>query len=260
MKIIPVFIFVLPGLIARALWPGDVANDPDMAYPLIVTRLLPQGLAGLMIAALLAALMSSLSAVFNSCSTLITMDIYKKFKPDAAERQLVYIGRMVTAAIVVISLIWIPMIRLLSNQLYLYLQSIQAYIGAPIAAVFLVGVFWPRATGKAALTTMIVGGLVGAARFATDVLAANGYKDFGPLNFLTGYAFLNYCVIMFAFCVGLMIAISLLTQRPREEQIRDLTFSKNTLAAGVDKTWTWVHAAFSILVVLIVISIWAHFA
>ncbi len=263
LKIIPVFIFVLPGLIACVLWPEQLADDPDKAYPLIVKNLLSDvfpGAAGLMIAALLAALMSSLSAVFNSCSTLVTMDVYKKFKPDASERRLVLVGRLVTGAIVVISLLWIPMIRLLSDQLYQYLQSIQAYVGAPIAAVFLVGVFWKRATGKAALTTMIVGSVLGAVRFATDVLAKMGYGDFGPFNILAGYAFLNYAVIMFAFCVVLMIVVSLFTKQPEAKQTENLTFSTGTMSTGMDNAWVWVHAALSVLVVVVVICLWAHFA
>jgi len=260
LKIIPVFIFVVPGLIACKLWPAEIAETPDRAYVLIVTRLLPAGAAGLMIAALLAALMSSLSAVFNSCSTLVTMDVYKKFKPHASEKQLVLVGRLVTAAVVVISLVWIPMIPFLSKTLYLYLQSIQAYIGAPIAAVFLLGVFWKRATGTAALITMIVGGVLGAIRFATDVLGKMGYNDFGPFNVLTGYAFLNYAVIMFLFCIVLMVVISLLTKKPEASQLKDLTFSKDTVSAGIDKTWVWVHAALSVLVVVVVINLWAYFA
>ncbi len=260
LKIIPVFIFVLPGLIARAKWPNTIKKDPDLAYPMIVTDLLPDGAAGLMIAALLAALMSSLAAVFNSCSTLVTMDVYKKYRPEASEKRLVFVGRIVTAVIVVISLAWIPMIPLLSGQLYQYLQMVQAYIGAPIAAVFLLGVFWKRATAKAALTTMIVGGLLGAIRFATDVLSKLGYTDFGPFNILTGYAFLNYAVVMFVFCVLLMVVISLLTAKPQQAQLEGLTFSKNTMSAGVDKTWVWVHAAASVLVVLTVISLWVYFA
>jgi len=260
LKILPLFIFVLPGLIARVLWESEVSANPDMAYPLIITRLLPSGAAGLMIAALLAALMSSLSSVFNSCSTLITMDVYNKIKPDSSEKRLVLVGRLVTAGIVIISLIWIPMIRFLSNQLYQYLQSIQAYIGAPITAVFLIGILWKRATGKAALTTMIVGGTLGLIRFATDVLSKMGYTNFGPFNILTGYAFLNYSVIMFVFCVILMVVISLLTQKPKDEQIKDLTFSKNTMSKGVDKTWIWIHAVLSVLVMGIIITIWVHFA
>ena len=263
LKIIPVFIFVLPGLIACVLWKDEVAKDPDMAYPLIVTNLLPKifpGAAGLMIAALLAALMSSLSAVFNSCSTLVTMDVYKKFRPDASERRLVFVGRLVTGVIVVISLLWIPMIRLLSNQLYQYLQNVQAIVGAPIAAVFLVGVFWRRATGKAALTTMIVGSVLGAFRFTVDVLVANNFDSFNVFQTLSGGGFLNYAVIMFAFCVVLMVVISLCTKKPEPKQLEGLTFSTDTMSAGIDKTWIWVHAVLSVLVVLVTICLWAHFA
>jgi len=107
---------------------------------------------------------------------------------------------------------------------------------------------------------MIVGGLLGAIRFATDVLGKMGYTDFGPFNILTGYAFLNYAVVMFVFCVLLMVVISLLTAKPQQAQLEGLTFSKDTMSAGVDKVWVWVHAAASVLVVLTVISLWVHFA
>ena len=260
LKLLPLFIFVVPGLIARVLWPAEVSADPDQAYPLIVTRLLPAGLAGLMIAALLAALMSSLSSVFNSCSTLITMDVFRKIKPDAAEKTLVFVGRLSTVGIVIISLIWIPMIRFLSNQIYQYLQSIQAYVGAPITAVFLTGILWKRATGKAALITMITGCVLGMIRFATDILSKMGYTDFGPLNILTGYAFLNYATLMFAFCVVLMVLLSLMTREPSPERIADLTFSPKTMSAGVSRSWIWIHIILSLLAISITITVWAHFA
>jgi len=260
LKVLPLFILVLPGLIARALWKAEVAAEPDMAYPLIVMRLMPRGIAGLMIAALLAALMSSLSAVFNSCSTLLTMDVYRSFRPEASERRLVTIGRITTAGIVLVSILWIPMIRLLSNQLYQYLQSVQSYIGAPITAVFLTGVLWKRATGKAALTTLIVGGLLGFLRFLTDILSKMGVEHFGPLSILTGYAFLNFSVIVFFVSVALMIVISLITERPAAAKVDNLTFSSVSMSAGVDRVWTWVHIALSIVVASVIISIWAHFA
>ncbi|MFC1607612.1 sodium:solute symporter [Candidatus Latescibacterota bacterium] len=260
LKIFPIFILVMPGLIARALWQSEIAANPDMAYPLIVTRLMPAGLAGLMIAALLAALMSSLSAVFNSCSTLVTMDVYRKIKPDASEKKLVSVGRWVTVAIVLISIIWIPMIRFMSDQIYQYLQSIQAYIGAPITAVFLTGLLWKRATGNAALITMCTGGLIGLTRFITDILSKMGVTDFGPLSILTGYAFLNFSVIMFLFCVGLMIILSLLTQKPDGDSLANLTFSTKTMSAGVDRVWIWVHVLLSVLVAVVAFSIWFHFA
>ncbi len=260
LKLLPLFIFVLPGLIARVLWPTEVAAAPDLAYPLIVTRLMPVGMAGIMIAAMIAALMSSLSSVFNSCSTLVTMDVYRKVRPGADERTLVMVGRLVTAAIVAISLLWIPMITFLSDQIYQYLQSIQAYIGAPITAVFLTGILWRRATGAAAVTTLVTGSLIGLLRFATDVLARMGVSDFGPLNILTGYAFLNYSVIMFVFCTLLMIVVSLFTSPQPNERIDELTFSRTTFAGGGRTVWVWVHVALSVLVVSVTISLWAYFA
>ncbi|MFW6227797.1 MAG: sodium:solute symporter family transporter, partial [Bacteroidota bacterium] len=123
LKILPVFIFVLPGLIARVLWPEQLAASPDSAYPLLLTRLLPPGFSGIILAALFAALISSLSAVFNSCASIFTMDIYRKIKPGANEKRLVLTGRIFTGIIVVIGLLWIPIIRHMSNQIYQYLQA-----------------------------------------------------------------------------------------------------------------------------------------
>jgi SSS family solute:Na+ symporter len=260
LKLLPFFILIMPGLIARVLWEPEVAANPDMAYPLIVTRLMPVGLAGLMIAALLAALMSSLSAVFNSCSTLITMDIYRKINPGASEHRLVTVGRIATAGIVALSILWIPMIRLLSNQVYQYLQSVQAYVGAPITAVFLTGILWKRATGKAAITTLIVGGILGASRFAIDIASKVYTLDFGPFSFITNCAFLNFSVGMFFFCVLLMIAVSLGSPVPGEEKIANLTFSGGTVAVGVSRAWILTHVGLSILVATITLSIWMYFA
>ncbi|MHB9029230.1 MAG: sodium:solute symporter [Candidatus Latescibacterota bacterium] len=260
LKLFPLFILVIPGLIARVLWQPEVTANPDMAYPLIVTRLMPAGLAGLMIAALLAALMSSLSAVFNSCSTLITMDIYRKVNPGASERRLVTVGRLATTGVVVLSILWIPMISLLSNQVYQYLQSVQAYVGAPITAVFLTGILWKRATGKAAFTTLVVGGILGASRFIIDIASKIYTLDFGALSFITNCAFLNYSVGLFAFCVLLMIVVSLGSPIPGEEKITDLTFSGGTVSVGVNRAWILTHVGLSILVASITLSIWMYFA
>lgn len=260
LKILPIFILVLPGLIAAALWGEELAADPDLAYPLIVTRLMPTGMAGIMIAALLAALMSSLSAVFNSCSTLVTMDFYRKYRPDASEKRLVVVGRLVTGVVVVISIIWIPMIRFLSDQVFQYLQSVQAYVGAPITAVFLTGIIWKRATGTAAVWTLSIGMILGGIRFLTDILAKMGVENFGPFAILTGYAFLNYCVIMFIFCVFLMILISYGTKSPGASKTDNLTFSPETMSIGVNRIWIWIHIAMTILVGFAALSVWIYFA
>jgi SSS family solute:Na+ symporter len=217
LKILPVFILVMPGLIAKALWPAEVTGDN--AYPLLVLRLMPAGLKGLMVAALLAALMSSLSSVFNSCSTLMTMDVYKKYRPEASEARLVLVGRVTTAIIVGLSIAWIPFIRYLNNEIYQYLQSVQAMVGAPITAVFLTGILWRGATVRAAFRTLVFGGVVGATRFLADILHnAMGY-DLGLMNAVVEFSFLNFSLIMFAACVGLMIALSRAEERLAVDKI-----------------------------------------
>ncbi len=249
LKILPVFILVLPGLIAKALWPNEVTGDN--AYPLLVLRLMPPGLKGLMVAALLAALMSSLSAVFNSCSTLITMDVYKKMRPDASEARLVQVGRLSTAGIVALSIAWIPFIRHLNNEVYQYLQSVQAYVGAPITATFLVGVLWKGATARAAFTTLVGGGLIGAARFALDILR-NAFKmDLGPLNAVVEFSFLNFSLIVFALCLASMVV-----------------FSRGGAPEGEHLAIDWRGAldgrksevVYTVVVVGAIVGLWTHFA
>jgi SSS family solute:Na+ symporter len=252
MKILPVFILVLPGLIAKALWPDTVTGDN--AYPLLVQRLMPAGLSGLMIAALLAALMSSLSSVFNSCSTLITMDVYKKMHPQASERRLVFVGRVTTAAIVGVSILWIPFIRNLNNEVYQYLQSVQAYVGAPITATFLVGILWKGATAPAALTTLITGGIIGASRFLMDILHNALKIDLGPMNAVVEYSFLNFSVWVFLFCVLLMVGVSRLsTSRER------LPKMATGLEVGHFTKGSAVDVAFTGVVAMCILGLWYHF-
>ncbi|MFN3321968.1 MAG: sodium:solute symporter [Bryobacteraceae bacterium] len=252
LKALPVFILVLPGLIAKVLWPAEV--NGDNAYPLLVLRLLPAGVSGLMVAALLAALMSSLSSVFNSCSTLITIDVYKKLRPEASERKLVLVGRLTTAAIVGMSIAWIPFIRYLNNEVYQYLQSVQAYVGAPITATFLTGILWRGATSRAAFTTLIVGGLIGATRFLLDILRNALGWDLGPLNAVVAYSFLNFSVIVFVFCVALMVLLSRTSERPDIAKIRGLT-----LEWGGPVKARASHVAATAAVAVMIVGLWFHF-
>jgi SSS family solute:Na+ symporter len=253
LKILPVFILVLPGLIAKTLWPNEVTGDN--AYPLMVLRLLPDGIKGLMVAALLAALMSSLSSVFNSCSTLITMDIYKKLRPEASDNQLVQVGRWVTIVVVAVSIAWIPLIRNLNNEVYQYLQSVQAYVGAPITATFLTGILWKRATGRAAITTLITGGVIGGTRFLMDILHNAMKIDLGPLNRIVEYSFLNFSVVVFLFCVGLMIAVSQASPAPDPERVGPLTFDRSTAVKGSP-----LEVALTGVVGAAILGLWIHFA
>lgn len=272
LKILPLFIFIMPGLIAGVLWPDVIAEDADMAFPTMVIRLMPKGMAGLMIAALLAALMSSLSSVFNSCSTLITMDFYQKFNPLASEKKLVFVGRFSTGIIIVLSIMWIPMIGQLSDQMYLYMQSVQAYIGAPITAVFLIGILWRGATGAGAIATLIFGIGMGACRFIMDILMKSfnlTAESFGPLRVLLGYgenafmaSFLNYCVVVFVLCIIVMVTVSYMTRPKVKEpvQTENLTFSLSTMSKGLDRRTVTVQVILSLIVMGITIGLIAYFA
>ncbi|MBI1356453.1 MAG: sodium/solute symporter [Acidobacteria bacterium] len=261
LKILPVFILVLPGLIAKALWPNETTGDN--AFPLLVQNLLPPGLRGLMIAALLAALMSSLSSVFNSCSTLITLDLYKKLRPEASERRLVFIGRANTAIIVGLSIAWIPLIQYMNDQVYQYLQSVQASIGAPITAVFLCGILWRGATARAALTTLIVGGVLGFGRFFLDVAHSAFGVDLGPLlNGVVEYSFLNFSVYVFVFCLGLMVAVSKLGEKPLLAQVERLTVDWTSWRAAEQEMSAAEQrrlSAASATVAVAILALWFHF-
>ncbi|MHC4585609.1 MAG: sodium:solute symporter, partial [Planctomycetota bacterium] len=155
LKVWPVMIFIVPGLIGYALHQkglieipmknGQEVLDGDQVFAVMVSSLLPAGLRGLVVAGLLAALMSSLSSLFNSCASLFTMDIYEKIKPKASERHLVTVGRIATVVVVVMGIIWIPVMeRVSQGGLYKYLQDTQSYLAPPITAVFLLGLFFKR--------------------------------------------------------------------------------------------------------------------
>ncbi|MEK7251321.1 MAG: sodium:solute symporter, partial [Bacteroidota bacterium] len=168
LKILPVFILVLPGIIALKLSGGNVSGDK--AYAWMVTTFLPSGVRGLVIAGLLAALMSSLSGMFNSTSTLLTIDIFKRLRPNSDDKTLVNFGRLATVAMVLLGLAWIPFIGILSDErMYVYLQSVQAYISPPIAACFLFGIFWNRVNGNGAIASLLTGLVLGAFRFIIEI-------------------------------------------------------------------------------------------
>ena len=262
LKILPVFILVVPGMIARVLYPAEMAADSNSAFPLMVTKLMPAGLQGVMIAAMLAALMSSLSAVFNSSSTIFTMDFYKKLRPEASEKHLVNVGRVATLVMVVLALLWLPMIGRISNKLWIYLQSVQAYVSPPIAAVFLLGIAWKRINAQGALASLLVGFVLGAARFILEVAYAGQPLD-GFLKFYVGMNFLHFAVLMFVICVGVLLAVSLVTPAPTKDKVADLTFETSVGDVTSDEVSGWsakLPAAAALVLVVVVISLWVYFA
>ena len=223
LKQLPLFIFVVPGVVAYCLaQSGEIElASPDQALPTLVVALLPVGLRGLVVAGLIAALMSSLSSVFNSCSTLITLDIYKKLKPDTSERRLVLVGQVSTVFLVALGIAWIPVMSNISGVLYQYLQSVQAYISPPIAAVFLLGLLWRRLNATGAMASLLTGFGLGMLRLLLELnkesLSGLAYS-YATINFL------NFAAILFVFCSAVLVVVSLLTKAPSDEHIRGLTF------------------------------------
>lgn len=216
LKLLPVFIFFIPGVIAFALMQKGLLSfsmdEADKALPAMITGFLPVGLKGLAIAGLLAALMSSLSSAFNSSSTLLTIDFYQKFKPKATEKDLVRFGRIATIVLVVLSLGWIPFMRsLMSGGIFLYLQSVQAYISPPIAAVFLLGLYFPWINSRGAIIALWSGFVLGIARLVTEFMANEGslvVSEGSVLAWLLDINFLHYALFLFLICSGILIIFS----------------------------------------------------
>jgi SSS family solute:Na+ symporter len=229
LKLLPVFIFVIPGVVAAALVKSGQLElaRADHALPEMIRTLLPVGVRGLVMAGFLAALMSSLAAVFNSCSTLITWDVYRKLRPQASERQLVVVGKIATLALVGLGLLWIPFMKYISGQLYVYLQSVQAYISPPIAAVFLLGIFWKRVNGKGAIASLATGFVLGAARLVLELVKGS---TSGFLHWYADINFLHFAILLFGVCTAVLVVVSLLTPRQSEDRLAGLTFA--TAAAG----------------------------
>jgi SSS family solute:Na+ symporter len=266
---------IVPGMISRALYPQEMAADSNGAFPTLVARLMPAGLQGVMVAAMLAALMASKAAVFNSSSTIFTMDFYKKLRPDASDRKLINVGRVATILMVGLSLLWIPFMSRISSQLWIYLQSVQAYISPPIAAVFLLGIFWKRVNGQGAIASLLLGFALGAIRFILEVVYAKSPPpDF--LKFYVGINFLHFAVMMFVICVATMVIVSLFTPAPKPAKVNGLTFQtiNEKIEAGEGGSagamevpleeerpgQRRINMAFALLLIATVVTLWVYFA
>ena len=262
LKLLPVFLFLIPGVIALVLKQrGEIHWDsPDQAFPVLMSNLLPSGLRGLVAAGLLAALMSSLASVFNSCSTLFTVDIYKKLKPNTPEKKLVNVGRVATTIVVVLGVLWIPIMANISGVLYEYLQKVQSYIAPPIAAVFLLGVFHKRINQHGAYVTLVLGLLIGAFRITLE-LARNHLDETGFLYQFATMNFLTFGAYFFLFSVIVLVAVSLSTPAQSEEKVRGLTFSTLTDEQKADNknSYNWIDIVASLLVVGVVIYVMTTF-
>jgi SSS family solute:Na+ symporter len=276
LKVSPVLLFIIPGLIGYALHQKGIIHIPlktvngqsvingDQVFPTMVATLLPVGLRGLVVGGLLAALMSSLSSLFNSCASLFTVDIYEKIHPGASERHLVTVGRIATAVVVILGIIWIPVMPLISQGgLYQYLQSVQSYLAPPITAVFLLGLFWKRINGRGAVAGLSIGFFLGMAKLTIQALVGGGtiirpawLVAVGEYNFLFASGWL------LGVSVAIIVLVSLMTDKPDLKKIEGLTYATATEKHKKENraSWNWVDVAGTALVLGLVIGLYLYFS
>jgi len=270
LKLLPILIFLIPGIIAFALSIQNpevfAIEKADRAFPMLVKTLLPVGLKGLVAGGLMAALMSSLASVFNSCSTIFTIDIYKKLKPNKSEIELLTTGKIATAIIVVLGIVWIPIMeRIGGGVMYQYLQNVQSYIAPPVTAVFLLGIIWKRVNAQAAITTLIAGFVLLVLRLSSEIyyqtdISAGAVHE----NLLYGFATINFAhmaIFMFLFSVALCISVSLVTSTPDYNRISGLSFGTLTKEHKLENKGSYdtIDVVLSVVLVAIVIGILMYF-
>jgi SSS family solute:Na+ symporter len=279
LKLFPVYLFIIPGLICFALAksgkvPGlEAVYDPatgkatshaQAAFPLLVEYLLPTGLRGIVVAGLLSALMGSLAGVFNACSTLFTIDIYEKLRPRASQAEMVRIGRIATLVMVIIAMAWIPVVRG-ATGLYNYLQAVQGYLAPPIFVVFFFGVFWKRLNAQGCLWAMIIGFAVGLFRMLVDTPITlgvrQGYEEGSFLWIVNNINFQYFSILITIISALVMIAVSYMTKAPDYSTIKNLTFATRTDAylAESKASWDARDIAASVFVLAVIIGGYLYF-
>jgi SSS family solute:Na+ symporter len=284
LKLLPVFIFIIPGMICFALATtgqvdgikevmmdenGQIIRDEaQKAFPLLVATVLPVGVRGIVVAGLLAALMSSLAGVFNASATLFTMDFYSRLKPNVSQHQLVWIGRIATAIMVAIGLAWIPVIQG-GKGLYDYLQGVQSYLAPPIFVVFFLGVFWKRLNGPGCLAALIIGFILGLFRLAVDTPVKlglsgfeNGYTEGSLLWIINNMFFQYYSILILLVCAVVMVVVSYATAAPDYQKINGLTYG--TLSDDHRResrsSWSMVDVLASGLVLVAILVAYFYFS
>jgi SSS family solute:Na+ symporter len=263
LKLTPVFIFLIPGMIAFALNQKGLMplGSSDAAFPTMVSYLLPIGLKGVVVGGLLAALMSSLASLFNSSATLFTVDFYQKYRPLSSQKQLVKVGRIATAVVTILGVLWIPVMKGLGQVLYQYLQDVQSLLAPGIAAVFLLGVFWRRTSAQGGLWGLIIGFVLGMTRLSLKVFEKSINPDGLLYHTFLAPNWLHYCIYLFFICIAAIVIISLLTPRVSEERLVGLTYFSSTpeqraiTRASYDK-WDIIN---SCIIIAVVIGFYIYF-
>jgi SSS family solute:Na+ symporter len=259
LKLLPLFIFMMPGVVAFAIaeknpellsFVIDGQTKYDAALPLMVKAVLPVGLRGLVVAGLLAALMSSLSSVFNSTSTLITFDIYKKYRPEASDKELVNAGRISTVVLVALGIAWIPMMQAIEGGLFQQLQSIQAYIAPPIASAFLLGIFFKKINSAGAKWAMLTGAVLGVLRLSLEV--SGSYP--ASMAWFVEMNFLHFALFLFLLSSVVLVGVSLMVPNAESYDDPTLVWDKQNVVP-----MSSTSRALTFLLILSVVTLWVVF-
>jgi len=276
LKLFPVYLFIIPGLICFALAKSGknpalsaafAAEGPQGAFPMMVKYMLPAGLRGLVVAGLLSALMGSLAGVFNACSTLFTVDLYEKLRPKATQHELVRMGRIATGVMIAIALAWIPVVKG-AHGLYGYLQAVQGYLAPPIFVVFFLGVFWKRLNAQGCLWAMLVGFVLGMFRMLVDTPVTIGLRGFehgyAPGSFLwivNNINFQYFSILITLVSAVVMVGVSYLTAAPDYARFGGLTFGTASAQDKADTraSWGWHEVAASCVVLAAIIGAYIYF-
>ncbi len=270
-KLLPVFMFLIPGMVAFALSQKtgsgivmDITNthDTDGAFAMMVKNILPAGLKGLVTIGFICALVASLAAFFNSCATLFTEDFYKPMKKGMSESHYVFVGRIATVVVVILGLAWMPIMMNMGN-LYSYLQDIQSLIAPAMVAVFTLGIFSKRITPKAGEWGLIGGFLIGMLRLLTNVITNSGkaVMDGAFWEYTAWFWQTNWLIFevwLLVFIIAFMIVVSMFTPKPSAEQIEAITFTKD-YKASILKSWNKWDVIATLGVIALCAAFYAYF-
>lgn len=274
LKVWPVLIFLIPGLIGWALHQKGMLAIPeraatgqiegDMVFPTLVAELLPVGLRGLVVGGLLSALMSSLASLFNSCATLFTKDIYEKLRPGRPERELVTVGRVATSLVVIVGIVWIPVMhQMAGGGIYRYLQSVQSYLGPPITAVFLLGLFWKRINSRGAVWGLLIGFVLGMAKIGVEAIhAGRPFAEGGFVAWFADFRFLYYSGVLLAISTIIIIAASLTSAAPGREKTDGLVYGSISAEdrAEIRASWGRFDIVLTAIVLGLVLGMYLYFS
>ncbi len=270
LKLLPVFLFLIPGMIAFALSHEGITvngevfrlSTPDAAFPTLVAKLLPAGVKGLIVCGILAALMSSLASLFNSSAALFTIDFYQRFKPQTDPKKLVRIGQAATVVIVILGILWIPVMRSVGDVLYNYLQDVQSVLAPGIAAAFLLGIVWKRTSAQGGMWGLISGLVIGCTRLGAKIYYSNApelpegdHSWFQYIFYDCNWLF--FCGWMLLFCLAVVFIVSLFTKAPDESKIKGLVFGTSTAEQRLATRQSW--NAWDIINTVIILGITVAF-